>query len=197
MVKPEDISAFSNRIYSEAQRMIQLVEDIIRLSHLDEGAEDMKWKQVNLYAIAEEALKSLAGKAESAGIKFELFGESVRINGIKRLLQEIIYNLCDNAIKYNRKDGSVLVEVKDRGGFATVSVSDTGVGIPEEYQNRIFERFYRVDKSHSKEIGGTGLGLSIVKHAAKLQGAEIDLQSVVDNGTTITVKFSKNGERSI
>lgn len=197
MVKAEDISDFSSRIYSEAQRMIQLVEDIIRLSHLDEGAEGMKWDKVNLYEIAEETVNSLSDEAANAEIKLKLCGEAVSINGIKQLLQEIIYNLCDNAIKYNRRDGLVSVEVKDMGDFAIVSVSDTGIGIPTEHQERIFERFYRVDKSHSKEIGGTGLGLSIVKHAAKLHNAEIELQSVVGSGTTITVKFPKNSERSI
>lgn len=191
MVKPEDISAFSSRIYSETQRMIQLVEDIIRLSHLDEGADDMKWEMVDLYSVADETVNSLAVEAESVGIKFELHGETVLIHGIKQLLQEIIYNLCDNAIKYNRKDGSVSVEVKDSNDFAIVTVSDTGIGIPTEHQNRIFERFYRVDKSHSKEIGGTGLGLSIVKHAAKLHNAEIVLNSVVNKGTEITIKFPK------
>lgn len=191
MVKPEDIPVFSNRIYSEAQRMIQLVEDIIRLSHLDEGAEDMKWDTVNLYAVAEDTVKLLADEAKSKGIKFELHGDAVSINGIRQLLQEIVYNLCDNAIKYNRRDGSVSVEVKDMGDAAMISVSDTGIGIPAEHQNRIFERFYRVDKSHSKEIGGTGLGLSIVKHAAKLHNAEIILHSIVNKGTEITIKFPK------
>lgn len=193
MVKPEDISTFSNRIYSEAQRMIQLVEDIIRLSHLDEGAEDMKWDKVNLYEIAEETVNSLSDEAANAEIKLKLCGEDVSINGIRQLLQEIIYNLCDNAIKYNRRDGSVSVEVKNIGDFAIVSVSDTGIGIPAEHQNRIFERFYRVDKSHSKEIGGTGLGLSIVKHAAKLHNADIVLDSTVNKGTEITIKFPKTG----
>lgn len=191
MVKPEDIPVFSNRIYSEAQRMIQLVEDIIRLSHLDEGAEDMKWDTVNLYAVAEDTVKLLADEAKSKGIKFELHGDAVSINGIRQLLQEIVYNLCDNAIKYNRRDGLVSVEVKDMGDAAMISVSDTGIGIPAEHQNRIFERFYRVDKSHSKEIGGTGLGLSIVKHAAKLHNAEIILRSIVNKGTEITIKFPK------
>lgn len=191
MVKPEDIPDFSNRIYSEAQRMIQLVEDIIRLSHLDEGAEDMKWETVDVYTVAEESINSLSDKAASAGIKLALTGEAVSIHGVKQLLREIISNLCDNAIKYNHKGGSVTVEVKDIGDFATVSVSDTGIGIPAEHQSRIFERFYRVDKSHSKEIGGTGLGLSIVKHAAKLHHAEIALHSVVDQGTEITIRFPK------
>lgn len=192
MVKPEDIPIFVKRIYSEAQRMIQLVEDIIRLSHLDEGAEDMKWDMVDLYAIAEETINSLADEAESNGIKFELYGETVLINGIRQLLQEIIYNLCDNAIKYNCRGGSVSVGVKNENEFAVLTITDTGIGIPAEHQERIFERFYRVDKSHSKEIGGTGLGLSIVKHAAKLHNAEIELHSIVNKGTEITIKFPKN-----
>lgn len=192
MVKPEDIPIFLKRIYSETQRMIQLVEDIIRLSHLDEGAEDMKWDMVDLYAIAEETINSLADEAESNGIKFELYGETVLINGIRQLLQEIIYNLCDNAIKYNCRGGSVSVGVKNENEFAVLTITDTGIGIPAEHQERIFERFYRVDKSHSKEIGGTGLGLSIVKHAAKLHNAEIELHSIVNKGTEITIKFPKN-----
>ncbi len=192
MVKSEDIPIFLKRIYSEAQRMIQLVEDIIRLSHLDEGAEDMKWDMVDLYAVAEETINSLADEAESNGIKFELYGETVLINGIRQLLQEIIYNLCDNAIKYNCRGGSVSVGVKNENEFAVLTITDTGIGIPAEHQERIFERFYRVDKSHSKEIGGTGLGLSIVKHAAKLHNAEIELHSIVNKGTEITIKFPKN-----
>ena len=192
MVKSEDIPIFLKRIYSEAQRMIQLVEDIIRLSHLDEGAEDMKWDMVDLYAVAEETINSLADEAESNGIKFELYGETVLINGIRQLLQEITYNLCDNAIKYNCRGGSVSVGVKNENEFAVLTITDTGIGIPAEHQERIFERFYRVDKSHSKEIGGTGLGLSIVKHAAKLHNAEIELHSIVNKGTEITIKFPKN-----
>ena len=192
MVKPEDIPIFLKRIYSEAQRMIQLVEDIIRLSHLDEDAEDMKWDMVDLYAVAEETINSLADEAESNGIKFELYGETVLISGIRQLLQEIIYNLCDNAIKYNCRGGSVSVGVKNENEFAVLTITDTGIGIPAEHQERIFERFYRVDKSHSKEIGGTGLGLSIVKHAAKLHNAEMELHSIVNKGTEITIKFPKN-----
>lgn len=193
MVKPEDIPAFSKRIYSEAQRMIRLVEDIMRLAHLDEGAVNMKWETVNLYAAAEETIKALSDKAENMGIKLELSGEAVRISGIHQLIQEIIYNICDNAIKYNRKGGSVSVTIKKIDQYAAVTVSDTGIGIPAEHQERIFERFYRVDKSHSKEIGGTGLGLSIVKHAARLHNAEIELHSVVDEGTEITIKFPETG----
>ncbi len=193
MVKTEDIPTFSTRIYTETQRMIRLVEDIIRLSHLDEGAEDMKHEETDLLSIADSVVESLKPEAENSGMTMELRGEKTVIQGIPQLLESIVYNLCDNAIKYNRKGGSVSVEVKSDNEFAVLTVSDTGIGIPPEHRERIFERFYRVDKSHSKEIGGTGLGLSIVKHAARLHHAEIDLKSVVEVGTTVTVKFPKNG----
>ncbi len=189
MVKQEDITDFSKRIYTEAGRMIRLVEDIIKLSHLDEGADDMKREQTDLFLLADHVVTALLPEAEKAGVKIGLSGESAVLCGIPQMLDSIVYNLCDNAIKYNRKGGSVSVTVKNEDGFAVLSVADTGIGIPKEHQERIFERFYRVDKSHSKEIGGTGLGLSIVKHAARLHNAEIDLQSVVNSGTTVTVKF--------
>lgn len=192
MVKTEDIPAFSGRIYTETQRMIRLVEDIIKLSHLDEGTGDMKREATDLLCIADGVVQNLKPEAESSGVTIEFKGEKSIIQGIPQLLESIVYNLCDNAIKYNRKDGSVSVEVKNETGFAVLTVADTGIGIPTEHQQRIFERFYRVDKSHSKEIGGTGLGLSIVKHAARLNNAEIDLKSVVEVGTTVTVKFPKN-----
>ena len=192
MVKSEDITDFSKQIYTEAGRMIRLVEDIIKLSHLDEGADNMKWEETNLFSIANSVIKVLTPEAKNAGIVVELRGESAAIYGIPQLLESIVYNLCDNAIKYNRKGGSVSVTVQDEKEFITLSVADTGIGIPVEHQKRIFERFYRVDKSHSKEIGGTGLGLSIVKHAARLHSAVIEIQSVVDGGTTVTVKFPKN-----
>lgn len=193
MVKTEDIPAFSGRIYTETQRMIRLVEDIIKLSHLDEGAVDMKREETDLLCIADGVVESLKPEAEKSGVTIELGGENSVIQGIPQLFESIVYNLCDNAIKYNRRGGSVSVKVKNENGFAVLTVADTGIGIPPEHQQRIFERFYRVDKSHSKEIGGTGLGLSIVKHAARLNNAEIDLKSVVEVGTTVTVKFPKNG----
>ena len=193
MVKAEDIPAFSGRIYTETQRMIRLVEDIIKLSHLDEGAEDMKREETDLLCIADNVVQSLKPEAEISGVTIELGGEKSVIQGIPQLLESIVYNLCDNAIKYNRRGGSVSVEVKNENEFAVLTVADTGIGIPAEHQQRIFERFYRVDKSHSQEIGGSGLGLSIVKHAARLHGAEIDLKSVVEVGTTVTMNFPKNG----
>ena len=191
IVKQEDIQKFGSQICTEAQRMIRLVDDIIKLSHLDEGATDMQRENVDLYALAESTLRSLRPEAEAAKVSLSLSGESAKIYGIPQLLSGIIFNLCDNAIKYNRENGMVSVEIKDEDNKAVLSVADNGIGIPAEHQERIFERFYRVDKSHSKEIGGTGLGLSIVKHAAKLHDAVIELHSVVDGGTTVTVTFPK------
>ncbi len=191
MVKPEDVEDFSARIYAEAQRMIRLVEDIIRLSHLDEGADDMKREEVDLYMLAGETVQTLLPEAEAAGIQLDLCGGSAAVYGIKQLLSVMLYNLCDNAIKYNRRGGSVSVMIKNEEDGIKLAVSDTGIGIPAEHQERIFERFYRVDKSHSKEIGGTGLGLSIVKHGAKLHDAAIEVHSVLGSGTTITILFPK------
>lgn len=189
MVKPEDMIKFSEQIYTEAQRMITLVSDIIKLSHLDEGAEDLKREKVDLYALAQDVIQRLLIQAQSSDIHITLDGESTVISGVPQLLQGIIYNLCDNAIKYNRKGGSVHVSIRKENENALLTVSDTGIGIPAEHQERIFERFYRVDKSHSREIGGTGLGLSIVKHAVRLHDAVIRLQSEPGKGTEITVTF--------
>lgn len=191
IVKDEDVVGFGSQIYTESQRMVRLVEDIIRLSHLDEGADDMKWENTDLSVLADSAAKSLASEAEKAGVEMTWCVENAVLCGIPQLLYSIIYNLCDNAVKYNRKGGKVCVTVKNEENDVLLSVSDTGIGIPPEHQERIFERFYRVDKSRSKEIGGTGLGLSIVKHAVRLHKAEIDLHSVPGEGTVITVKFPK------
>lgn len=189
IAKQEDIPKFASQIYSEAQRMIRLVEDIIKLSHLDEGAEDMKRENVDIYSVASETVDNLIPVAEKSDVDITLEGTSAVINGIPQLISAIIFNLCDNAIKYNKKGGKVLVSVKSEDNKAVLTVSDNGIGISEEDSERIFERFYRVDKSHSKEIGGTGLGLSIVKHAARLHNATIDLQSKLNEGTIITVTF--------
>ncbi len=189
VVKAEDRPGFYLRIQKEAQRMIRLVEDIIRLSHLDEGAYDMEPEETDLFVIAEDTVRSLRAEAENAQVTLALDGEPAVMDGIPRLLQSIVFNLCDNAIKYNRAYGSVSVTVRNEGDGVLLSVADTGIGIPPEHQERVFERFYRVDKSRSKELGGTGLGLSIVKHAAKIHQARIDLQSVENGGTTVTVKF--------
>ena len=191
MVKQEDVPRFSLQIQSEAKRMIALVEDIIKLSHLDEGAEDMRREETDLYSLAKDAVCSLSPEAQEAGVSLELSGESAVITGVPQLLDGIIHNLCDNAIKYNRRGGSVAVTVTDGADSAHLTVKDTGIGIPPEQQERIFERFYRVDKSHSKALGGTGLGLSIVKHAAKLHNAAISIYSVPGEGTEIKVDFPK------
>lgn len=191
MVKPEDRTRFSQQIYTESQRMIRLVEDIIKLSHLDEEADTMKCEAVDLFELAQETVDILASKAKKAGVHMELQGEHAIIYGVSQQLSSILDNLCDNAIKYNHEGGRVLVTVKDEADAVILSVQDTGIGIPEEHQKRIFERFYRVDKSHSKEMGGTGLGLSIVKHAARLHHASVELQSAVEKGTCIVVRFPK------
>lgn len=191
IVKAEDAPHFYGRIYAEARRMVQLVEDIIRLSRLDEGTDDMSWETTDLYAIADAVTKSLAPEAEKATVKMELHGESTMLYGVPGLLESIVYNLCDNAIKYNRTGGTVCVTVKKEGDSALLSVADTGIGISQKDKDRIFERFYRVDKSRSKVIGGTGLGLSIVKHACSYLGADIELKSEVGKGTTVCVQFLK------
>lgn len=191
VVKEADMKSFADRVYSETERMIALVDDIIRLSHLDEGANDMKREKVDLYELADRTVRSLAPSAQAADIKLKLSGEKAEMSGIPQLLSGIIFNLCDNAIKYNECGGCVDVKVTDAPEVVTLTVSDDGIGIPDEQQDRIFERFYRVDKSHSKEVGGTGLGLSIVKHAAILHNASIELNSVLNKGTTITLKFPK------
>lgn len=189
MVQEKDTMLFYRQIQAQAERMIRLVEDIIRLSHLDEGAYDMKREETDLYALAKETMKTLSAEAARMDVAMTLEGEAAVMQGIPQLLQSIVYNLCDNAIKYNRAQGSVTVTVKNNADAVSLSVTDTGIGIPPEHQQRIFERFYRVDKSRSKELGGTGLGLSIVRHAAKLHHAQIELKSVEDSGTTVTVMF--------
>ncbi len=189
VVKDEDRQSFYIRIREEAQRMIRLVEDIIHLSRLDEGAEEMKKEKTDLFELACEAVTSLQPAAENAHITLTTDGEPAVMYGIPALLQSIVFNLCDNAVKYNREYGSVSVTVKNESEGIVLSVADTGIGIPPELQERIFERFYRVDKSRSKELGGTGLGLSIVKHAVMIHHGIIDLQSVENGGTTVTVTF--------
>ena len=192
MVKPEDLKRFSGQIYSEAQRMISLVEDIIRLSRLDEGAQDLKREGTDLLEIAKTAVNSLTAKAEKAEVSLEISGESAVINGIPQLLSAVAVNLCDNAIKYNRKGGKVLVTVEKSADYAVLTVKDSGIGIPPEHISRIFERFYRVDKSHP--TGGTGLGLSIVKHGAAYLGAAVELKSEVGKGSEFLLTFPKTGK---
>lgn len=192
MVKQDDIRPFADKIYSEAQRMAKLVEDIISLSRLDEGAGGAGFETAELFALAGAAVSSLSQEATEAGVTVSLTGEPAVLCGIPQLLFGILYNLCENAIKYNKKGGSVLVNIKDHPKQAVLTVRDTGIGIPPEHQEHIFERFYRVDKSHSKHLGGTGLGLSIVKHSAKIHAADIRLSSVPEQGTEIQILFPKN-----
>lgn len=191
MVKENDKIPFAGKIYDEAQRMIRLVEDIISLSHLDEGAGDMQRENVDLYEVARKAVQNLEPQADAASVTLEVSGATAVLNGIAQLLYSMVYNLCDNAIKYNHKNGKVIIKVQNESSQVTLSVQDTGIGIASEHQERIFERFYRVDKSHSKAVGGTGLGLSIVKHAAKIHHAKMDVKSISGKGTTIIVTFPK------
>ena len=188
MVKPEDMSRFVGHIRLEAQRLVTLIGDIIRLSRLDEGG-DMPRENVDLLSVASAVADDLLPSADSQGISIAVEGSPANVYGVKRLLYEIVYNLCDNAIKYNRQGGSVKISTVSEGGFSSVTVSDTGIGIAPEYQNRIFERFFRVDKSHSKSSGGTGLGLSIVKHAVQYHHGKIELTSAPGKGTSIKIDF--------
>ena len=188
MVKPEDMSRFVGHIRLEAQRLVTLIGDIIRLSQLDEGG-DMPRENVDLLSVASAVADDLLPSADGQGISIAVEGSPANVYGVKRLLYEIVYNLCDNAIKYNRQGGSVKISTVSEGGFSSVTVSDTGIGIAPEYQNRIFERFFRVDKSHSKSSGGTGLGLSIVKHAVQYHHGKIELTSAPGKGTSIRIDF--------
>ena len=196
MVKPEDVPVFSERIYNEASRMITLVGDIIKLSKLDEGSIELEKEDVDFYALTREIVSRLSMQAEKRHIQVELVGEHVTYRGIRQILEEMIYNLCENAIKYNKENGKVSIWIGSTLQGKKVIVQDTGIGIPREHQGRIFERFYRVDKSHSRETGGTGLGLSIVKHGALLHHAEIHVESEEGKGTKIELVFQegKNGK---
>lgn len=189
LVPPEDTRHFAEKIYSEAQRMIDLVEDTLRLSRLDEGAADMQWTPIDLYETAKSAMQELTAPAELKNVSIRLEGTKTVIQGIPQLVSGIVFNLMDNAVKYNKDGGLVIVRLGEEKRQAVLTVTDTGIGISPEHQERVFERFYRVDKSHSKEIGGTGLGLSIVKHAALILGAAIELDSTVGKGTIVTVRF--------
>lgn len=189
LAREEDVSTFAEKIYSETYRMTHLVEDIIELTRLDEGEENMEKTETDLNQIAENAVEALMPFAKENGVSLELQGETCPMQGVPHLIYGIIYNLCDNAVKYNTRGGWVNITVSCPGGVPTLIVSDNGIGIPEEHQDRIFERFYRVDKSHSKAVGGTGLGLSIVKHSAMIHEANISLHSVPGEGTEITVTF--------
>ncbi len=188
MVKPDDLPRFVGHIHAEAARLVTLIDDIIRLSQLDEG-DAMPTEPVDLLAVSQEAAENLQDAAAARGVTVGVTGQPAVIPGVRRLIYEIVYNLCDNAIKYNRDGGRVDVTVAADADGSSITVADTGIGIAPEHQGRVFERFYRVDKSHSKASGGTGLGLSIVKHAVQYHHGRIELESTPGTGTTIRVVF--------
>lgn len=191
LVKCEDIPQFAGRIYKESHRLLQLVEDVIQISQLDEEKTSYTWESVDVYQVCKNAFESLKEKAKRLNVHLYICGEYMKMEAVRTLLEEAVYNVCDNAIKYNRNDGSVSVFLTQTAQEIHIVVKDTGVGIPKEDQDRVFERFYRVDKSHSKEIGGTGLGLSIVKHAVGALKGSVILRSEEGNGTEITLRFPK------
>ena len=188
MVRPDDLPRFVGHIHAEAARLVTLIDDIIRLSQLDEG-DAMPTEPVDLLTVSQEAAENLHDAAAARNVTVSVQGEPTVIPGVRRLIYEIVYNLCDNAIKYNRDGGRVDVTVAADAGGSSITVADTGIGIAPEHQARVFERFYRVDKSHSKASGGTGLGLSIVKHAVQYHHGRIELESTPGTGTTIRVVF--------
>lgn len=190
-VKEEDVRAFAGRIYKEAQRLITLVEDVIRISQLDEGEVPYEWTETDLYQTAKNVFGTLSEAAKKQDVHLYIEGDRVQLHTVPNILEEVLFNLCDNAIKYNKPGGNVCICLTENEESVCISVKDNGVGIPKEDQIRVFERFYRVDKSHSKEIGGTGLGLSIVKHGVSFLGGEVELESTPEQGTEITVSFPK------
>lgn len=189
LVRPEDMQHFSEKIYQEASRLITLVEDIIKLSRLDEGRVELEKEEVDLYELSREIISRLAPQAAKNRVRLELTGESVKYTGIRQILDEMIYNITENAIKYNNPGGKVSVWAGNTLQGKKVVVTDNGIGIPEDQIDRVFERFYRVDKSHSKERGGTGLGLSIVKHGVILHHGEVHVESKLGEGTRIELVF--------
>ena len=188
IVKEEDTPRFIKSIRQEAARLVTLIDDIIRLSQLDEGTE-MPKEDVSLLEVAREVTETLSDAAKLKGVSLEVCGDDGVISGVRRLLYEVVYNLCDNAIKYNKQGGYVKVSVSENADNVQISVSDNGIGIAPEHQDKVFERFYRVDKSHSKQSGGTGLGLSIVKHAVQYHHGKITVDSDLDKGTNISIQF--------
>ena len=188
--KPEDISRFSGIIYDEAQRLISLVMDIIDLSKLEEKEIQQDKTEIDLYKVSENIVERLDTLAKKKGISFEIKGEHQFVTGVKSIIEEIIYNLCDNAIKYNKENGLVMIDIQRVDGIVEYTVTDTGIGISKDELDRVFERFYRVDKSHSREMGGTGLGLSIVKHGVSYHGGEVSIKSELGSGTSVKIRFT-------
>ena len=195
LVAKEDVRDFAESIYSEAQRLLTLVNDIIRLSRIEDGSLPYDYGEVDLYRLAEEVFSHLRPAAEAAEVTLCLEGTHETVRGAEPILYDVVYNLCDNAIKYNKRGGAVQVYVGDGDRGTVITVRDSGIGIPAEHRDRVFERFYRVDKSHSKEIGGTGLGLSIVRHGVEYHGGELRLDSKEGDGTTVTVLFPEGKTR--
>ena len=193
-VRDEDIRGFAGRIYKEAQRLIQLVEDTIKISQLDEGANPYEWEDVDVCQLAKEVCGNLKDVAYKKNVHLFIEGKEVYCRAVRPILEEVLYNLCDNGIKYNRDDGTVSIHIEEEEENVRIVVKDTGIGIPREDISRVFERFYRVDKSHSREIGGTGLGLSIVKHGVTFLGGTVDMISELGKGTEITVILPKSGK---
>lgn len=193
-VKEEDIKKFAGRIYREAQRLIQLVDDTIKISQLDEGENPYEWENTDLYSVAKNVCSNLKEIAEKKDVHLYIDGERMICRTVRPILEEVLYNLCDNGIKYNKQNGTVTISLIDLGSDVQIAVEDNGIGIPREDRNRVFERFYRVDKSHSKEIGGTGLGLSIVKHGVGFLGGTLGMISEENKGTRITITLPKNGK---
>ena len=191
MVRQEDVQKFAGRIYDEAQRLIALIEDTIRVSQLDEEETPYDWEDLDVCQIVRDVCGRLKEIADKKNVHFYIDGDKTMLYSVRPILDEIIYNLCDNGIKYNKEDGTVSIHLRDLGKQVEIRVKDNGIGIPAEDQKRVFERFYRVDKSHSKEIGGTGLGLSIVKHGVGFLGGTLNLVSEIGRGTEITMTFPK------
>ena len=193
-MKPEDTKKFAGRIFKEAQRLITLVNDVIKISQLDEGKMVFAKETVDLYEETREIFKRLEQKAEEAGVHLYLYGQHRKVTTVKTILEEILFNLCDNGVKYNKQGGNLTVTIKGEEKRPQILVEDTGIGIAPEDKNRIFERFYRVDKSHSKAIGGTGLGLSIVKHGSMFLGGEVKLESTVGEGSRFILTLPEETE---
>ena len=189
IARAEDIPEFAGKIRQEAARLLSLIEDIIKLSRLDENELTSRFERVDLAEVCRSVVKKLSDKARNANVSLSFTGSSCAVSGIESILHEILFNLTDNAIIYNREGGEAHISLTESDGQATLVVEDTGIGIAHEHLDRIFERFYRVDKSHSRETGGTGLGLSIVKHGALLHGASIRLESEPGQGTRVTLVF--------
>lgn len=195
LVKEEDIKGFAGRIYKEAQRLIQLVEDTIKISQLDEGANPYEWENIDVYQVAKEVCGNLKDIALKKNVHLFIEGHKTMCRTVRPILEEILYNLCDNGIKYNKDDGTMSIHITEEEENVRIVVKDNGIGIPREDINRVFERFYRVDKSHSREIGGTGLGLSIVKHGVTFLGGSTGLVSEVGKGSEFTVILPKDGKK--